>query len=392
MPAVIELTSTSKRYQKLDEHRTLMRSLPFGRAQRHELWALRDLDLTVGEGETLGVLGHNGAGKTTLLRLLAGVTSPTIGTVRVRGRIAPLISLGVGFHPEMTGRENVLVNGMLLGLSSRQVAQRFDEIVEFSELEAFIDTPVKFYSSGMFMRLGFAVIAHIDPKVLLVDEILAVGDAGFQFKCFERLRALQQQGAAIVMVSHSTHMIRQLCQRAILIRHGRLEHDGDIETTIARHESVRDDDCALGSAAVEFTARSLLADWLEPGLVAPGAGVEITLHVSFLRVVRDPVITVAVFTSQGLLGGFNATPPGQRWRSFEAGERASVRISFPAVLAPGEYTFTVEVKERDGVRVLARADGFRLTVAGAATEKSGVADLATALEVSDLATSGSRAV
>src|SRR5436309_9699332 len=189
----------------------LLRSLlPFARPERSELWALRDVDLTLGQGDVLGVIGRNGAGKTTLLRLLAGVTRPTTGEVEIRGRVAPLISVGVGFHPEMSGRENVYVNGMLLGLTRREVDARLEEIVAFAELEDFIDTPVKFYSSGMFMRLGFSVAVHSDPNILVVDEVLAVGDMAFQAKCLERMRSLQQKGTSIVVVSHSMGTIRVL--------------------------------------------------------------------------------------------------------------------------------------------------------------------------------------
>src|SRR3954447_20987108 len=196
MSAAIELRGVGKRYVKLDERKALLRSvLPFGGAGRDDLWALRGIDLVVEDGEIVGILGANGADKTTLLRLLAGVTRPTEGRVCVRGRIAPLISIGVGFHPEMSGRENAVMNGMLLGLTAEQATGRLDEIVEFAELEEFIDTPVKFYSTGMAMRLGFSVIMHTDPTVLLIDEILAVGDAGFHVKCFDRLRSLHAQGS-----------------------------------------------------------------------------------------------------------------------------------------------------------------------------------------------------
>src|SRR5690348_14860236 len=164
----------------------LLRSImPFTRPQQTDYWALRDLSFDVERGETLGVIGRNGAGKTTMLRLLAGVTRPTEGRVEIHGRVAPLITVNVGFHPEMSGRENVFVNGILLGLTKRQVERRFEEIAEFAELGSFIDTPVKFYSSGMLMRLGFSVVAHVDAEILLVDEILAVGDTAFQIKCFD---------------------------------------------------------------------------------------------------------------------------------------------------------------------------------------------------------------
>ncbi len=364
MTAVIELDGVGKRYQKLDEQAMLLKSLlPFARPVSRELWALRDITLSLAEGETLGVLGHNGAGKTTLLRLLSGVTRPTEGRLRVVGRIAPLISLGIGFHPEMSGRENVLVNGLLLGLSSKEVAKRFDEIVAFSELEDFIDTPVKFYSSGMTMRLGFAVVAHVDPRILLVDEILAVGDASFQFKCFERLRTLQRSGATIVMVSHSMNMIRQLCRRAIVVRHGRVQYDGPIEEAIARHSAMVLSEDPSWAGAVDFGDVRLTAGNGGSDPVQYDEPIEVALRLCFHRVVEDPVIAVGLVTTDGVFGGFNATPPGQRWRTFAAGEEAVLRIIFPARLPGGEYRIAIDVKERNGVRALARTDNLVFTVA-----------------------------
>ena len=339
MSAVIELRGVGKRYQKLEEQAMLLRSvLPFARPAREELWALRDLDLTVQAGEIVGVLGHNGAGKTTLLRLLAGVTTPTEGHVRVVGRIAPLISLGVGFHQEMSGRENVLVNGMPLGLTAKQVAERFDQIVEFSEIGEFIDTPVKFYSSGMFMRLGFAVVVHVDPEILLVDEILAVGDAGFQLKCFDRIRTLQQHGAAIVMVSHSMHMIRQLCPRAVLIRHGHLEYDGDIERAIALHAESMSTADALSEAGgpVEVLARRLVGGEGEDHHANYDQPVELQLRLRFNRVVVDPLVEFAVTTETGFpVSSVTRAVDADAPRAFQPGEEIALKIPFRARLGGG---------------------------------------------------------
>src|SRR5690606_37347034 len=205
-PPAIELAGVGKRYRLAE--RSLVQALrPSRRRTVRQLWAVQGLDLQVEPGETVGLLGHNGAGKSTLLRMMAGVSEPTEGRVTVRGRVAPLISVGVGFHQELTGRENVYVNGMLLGLTRAEVEARFDEIVDFAELRDRIDTPVKFYSSGMFMRLGFSVAVHVDPDVLLVDEVLAVGDVAFQLKCFDRMRELSARGTTTVLVSHSMHAL-----------------------------------------------------------------------------------------------------------------------------------------------------------------------------------------
>jgi ABC-type polysaccharide/polyol phosphate transport system ATPase subunit len=235
----IRLDGVGKRYVKFEERAMLLRSvLPFNKPTRSTLWALHDIDFAIQPGETVGVLGRNGAGKTTLLRLLAGVTRPTVGRVSVAGRIAPLISVGVGFNREMSGRENVYVNGMLLGLKKPEIDERYDDIVRFAELEDFIDVPVKFYSSGMFMRLGFSVAIHVEPQILLVDEVLAVGDLTFQFKCIDKMRELQASGTTILLVSHSVSAIRLLCPRAIVLRHGALDFDGEVGAAVARHHEL----------------------------------------------------------------------------------------------------------------------------------------------------------
>jgi lipopolysaccharide transport system ATP-binding protein len=382
MTAAIELSGVGKCYRKLEERPTLLRTLlPLRREAHLALWALRDLDLRVGQGETVAVVGQNGAGKTTLLRLLAGVTSPTVGRVRVNGRIGPLIGLGVGFHAEMSGRENVLVNGMLLGLTAKEVQARFDAIVEFAELRQFIDTPVKFYSSGMFARLGFAVIAHIDPTILLVDEILAVGDARFQLKCFDRIRALQADGATVVMVSHAMHMIRQLCRRGVMIRHGRLEYDGDLEGAIAAHErSVLGDARPDVGAPVALLDRRFARTDGDACRVGHEEPVDVILRLRFNQRIEDPVITVGAIAADGLLTGFNSTPVGGSWRTFGPGEEAVVRIGFPARLAGGTYRLAIEVKDRAGAERLARSDDLILEVAER-SGATGVADLCAEIDI-----------
>ena len=211
-------TSTLKEYAS----RLLLR-----RNLTQSFYALRDVSFTVEKGETLGIIGRNGGGKSTVLKLIAGVTRPTAGTVSTAGRIAPLLELGTGFHPDLTGRENVYLNGCILGLTNRRISQLFDRIVEFSELEEFIDTPVKRYSSGMYMRLAFSVAIHCEPDVLVVDEGLAVGDAAFQEKCLRSFEETQNRGTTIVMVSHDLSLIESYCTRVILLDHGRRAAEGD---------------------------------------------------------------------------------------------------------------------------------------------------------------------
>ncbi len=197
-----------------------------GNRQGETLWALKDINLQVQQGEALGIIGRNGAGKSTLLKILSRVTAPTSGEVKVKGRIASLLEVGTGFHPELTGRENIYLNGAIMGMSRAEVANKFDEIVDFSGVEKFIDTPVKRYSSGMYVRLAFAVAAHLDPDILVVDEVLAVGDAEFQKKCLGKMGDVGKEGRTVLFISHSMPSIMRLCQRAILLGGGKVLRDG----------------------------------------------------------------------------------------------------------------------------------------------------------------------
>jgi len=200
----------------------------------HDFWALRDISLEIEDGTTLGLIGHNGSGKSTLLKVIGGILTPTEGYVERRERLAALLELGAGFHGDLTGRENVFLNAAILGMSRRSTAASFDEIVDFSGIEQFIDTPVKFYSSGMYVRLAFAVAVNIDPDILLVDEVLAVGDEAFQRKCLDKIRAFQRDGKTIVFVTHGLDLARELCDRVVLLDHGRVEFDGDPVAAVRR--------------------------------------------------------------------------------------------------------------------------------------------------------------
>ncbi|MTB72298.1 ATP-binding cassette domain-containing protein [Arsenicicoccus sp. MKL-02] len=194
--------------------------------------ALEDISLQIERGESVGLLGFNGSGKSTLLKLLSGVMLPDRGTVGIRGRIAGLIEVGAGFHPDLTGRENVYLNGSILGMSEAEIDAKFDAIVAFSEIEKFIDTEVKFYSSGMFLRLAFAVAAHSEPDIFLIDEILAVGDEPFQRKCLDRVAELKAQGQTLVVVTHDLDMVQRVCDRGVVLERGQLVHDGPIGSAV----------------------------------------------------------------------------------------------------------------------------------------------------------------
>lgn len=207
-----------------------------GAADLHEeLWALRDLSLQIEVGEAVGIIGQNGAGKTTLLKILSRITEPTEGVVRLKGRVGSLLEVGTGFHPELTGRENIYLNGAILGMRRSDLDKKFDRIVAFAEIERFIDTPVKFYSSGMYVRLAFAVAAHLEPEILVVDEVLAVGDAAFQKKCLGKMGEVSRSGRTVLFVSHSMVAVQNLCDRAICLRGGRLVDEGPPDEVIARY-------------------------------------------------------------------------------------------------------------------------------------------------------------
>jgi len=199
------------------------------------IWALRDVSLEVAQGEVLGIIGHNGAGKSTLLKILSRITEPTEGRAVVRGRVGSLLEVGTGFHPELTGRENIYLNGAILGMRRAEIARRFDEMVAFAEVERFIDTPVKRYSSGMYLRLAFAVAAHLEPEILLVDEVLAVGDAAFQKKCLGRMGEVAREGRTVLFVSHNLPSVEKLCQRVIVIDGGQVAIQGDPATCIGAY-------------------------------------------------------------------------------------------------------------------------------------------------------------
>lgn len=206
-----------------------------GKSADDLIWALKDINFDAMPGEVIGIIGHNGAGKSTLLRVLARITKPTTGEIDIYGRLGTLLEIGTGFHPDLTGRENIFLNGTILGMKVQEIKRKFDEIVAFSEIERFLETPVKHYSSGMYLRLAFSIAAHFEPDVMLIDEIIAVGDLAFQTKCFERMRLVSSQGRTVFIAGHNLNGIQNLCQRVLLLRGGRLSEEQDVEKAIAIH-------------------------------------------------------------------------------------------------------------------------------------------------------------
>jgi ABC-2 type transport system ATP-binding protein/lipopolysaccharide transport system ATP-binding protein len=265
----VEFVNVSKRYVLGERHttaraslaaasRSLMRREP---VQPEEIWSLRDVSFDVSDGEALGLIGRNGAGKSTALKILSRISTPTKGSARTRGRVATLLEVGTGFQPELTGRENIFLNGTVLGMRRREVAERFDEIVDFSGVERFLDTPVKRYSSGMYLRLAFSVAAHLDPDILLVDEILAVGDAEFQRKCISRITESVQSDRSLVFVSHDLDTLERLCSRVIWLEAGGVRDDGDphdvIQSYLAASLGQADGPSAVGWTEGPLTVKQV---------------------------------------------------------------------------------------------------------------------------------------
>ena len=268
MTSAIEITGISKRYRIANglpraPYRMLGETLTRCFNPRHwrttgtrlkDFWALRDVTLDIKAGEALAVIGRNGSGKSTLLKILSRITQPTRGTARIVGRVGSLLEVGTGFHPELTGRENIFLNGGILGMSRREIRARFDEIVEFSGVEQFLDTPVKRYSSGMYVRLAFAVAAHLDPEILLIDEVLAVGDFAFQKKCLSRMNEVASLGRTVVFVSHNMPAVQALCHRAVLLNEGQVSCSGTTDEVVENYVRALSQGCeAYGDADVDLS-------------------------------------------------------------------------------------------------------------------------------------------
>jgi ABC-type polysaccharide/polyol phosphate transport system ATPase subunit len=313
--------------------------------------ALNDVSLTVPKGRTLGVIGRNGSGKSTLLKLVAGITKPSSGTVKVDGRVSALIELGAGFHPEISGRENVFINGIMLGLSKREVAQRFDEIVEFAEMQEFIDAPVKTYSSGMYMRLGFAVAIHVDPDVLLVDEVLAVGDEGFTHKCLDKFGEFKRRGKTILLVTHSLGMVERFCDEALWLDAGRIKGSGDPKRIVGAYltdiEQREEHELAAGDAKARESAAAAIVSPDEPAsAVLPDTPIETaTGPGDMFRATEGRWGSREVEITEVTL----AAADGQASHVFHSGERMDIRIRLHAPLPIDDFVVGVGLFNAEGV-------------------------------------------
>jgi lipopolysaccharide transport system ATP-binding protein len=361
----VSFDRVSKRYrirQPLEAGRTREASGPGASPEAgatRDFWAIRDVSFEVGRGETLGLIGHNGAGKSTILKLLSQITTPTEGEIRLGGRVAALIEVGSGFHPELTGRENVYLSGSILGMRRREIQAKFNRIVDFSGVGDFIDTPVKWYSSGMYVRLGFAVAAHLEPDILLVDEVLAVGDAAFQGQCIDRLNELRRGGTTMLFISHDLLSIEKLCDRVGLMERGRLVASGaphDIVTEY-QHMTATSHMAAMADAQVPaaFAAARVEGvtfhdgDGAEALAARTGEPLAARVHYTVEATVRDAVVELFYYSRDGrvlhcqqstaVAGGELTLLPG----------RGAVEFSMPGVgLQPGLYAIGATIRERSG--------------------------------------------
>lgn len=363
---VVRVGDVSKRFVIRKEKSLKERVVNFRRSNRHkdDFWALRHVDLEIDSGSTVGLIGPNGSGKSTLLKLIGGIMAPTTGTVERRGRLAALIELGAGFHPDLTGRENIYLNSVLQGLTLAQTERQFDAIVDFSGVEKFIDTQVKFYSSGMYVRLAFAVAVHVDPDVLLVDEVLAVGDEPFQRKCLDRIRSFQHEGRTIVLVTHALDQVAELCDRAVALDGGEIQVDAEprevLQHARADFESTRQEERArerqyevtqqaARARVTAVTARDIAGSVLTT--MKPGSDVVLHVDIEAEEELSNWILGIGIDTPLGqAVYGTNTKLMKVEMPSFHG--RGSFELRLPALwLGEGHYTVHGAIAEGSGVEI-----------------------------------------
>lgn len=361
-----------------------------GRHSGHEeFWALRDLSFTVEGGETVGIIGPNGAGKSTVLKLISRIIEPTSGEIEVNGRLGALLELGAGFHPDLSGRENIYLNGSILGLNRSEIDRRLDDIIAFAELERFIDMPVRHYSSGMYVRLGFSVAVHTDPEILLIDEVLAVGDAAFQRKCLEKIDELRRQEVTILFISHSADTVRSLCSRAIWLHEGHLVTDGSAESVVAHYldrswseqggepSLDSEDQRHWGSGKVRITEVRLLdGEGKEQQFFRVGEPLTVEMHYWAEERVNKPVFGLAIHRRDGLhITGPNTRFADQQIPAVEG--RGVVRYEIRSLpLLEGSYYLSVAAHDWTAAEMYDYHDRlYRFGVLCAEGERYGIVTL-----------------
>jgi ABC-type polysaccharide/polyol phosphate transport system ATPase subunit len=365
MTPAIELKDVTKIYRRYSGRQfatlksaLLQRSILRDLSPTETFPALQDVSFVVQPGRTYGIVGRNGSGKSTALKLVAGITKPTSGTVVVRGRVSALIELGAGFHPEISGRENVFINGIMLGLSKREITRRFDEIVEFAELESFIDAPVKTYSSGMYMRLGFAVAIHVDPDLLLVDEVLAVGDEGFTHKCLDKFAEFRRRGKTILLVTHSLSVVERFCDEALWLDHGRARAHGDPKRVVDAYLTAVEEgeEVLLATTTARAVAAASTATAGAPLATSGESAAMIAAEASATGTGRNGVQDMFL-ASEGRWGTREVEiarvelvdGQGEPAFLFHSGEAFSVRLVARAATPVDDFVFGISLFNADGV-------------------------------------------
>jgi lipopolysaccharide transport system ATP-binding protein len=354
----LQLRKVSKKYRirrDADGGASVVRKVLSLRRRKEDFWALKDVSFEVHRAEALGIIGHNGAGKSTILKLLSRITTPTNGEIMINGRLSALIEVGSGFHPELTGRENIYLNGSILGMMRREITKKLDSIVEFAELRQFIDTPVKRYSSGMYVRLGFSIAAHLDPDILLLDEVLAVGDASFQRKCIQRITELKKNGTTIVFISHDLRAVQQLCDRVILLKKGQIEANGDPAETIALYQSLSSQlsERTAGGIGQKPTGEAVVTSLTfydendnECLTFETGKPLKAVLNYRVDKPLADVIFEVQFYSQEGRLQSFFSSETLGRSIDVEPGEGSIVFDCSSVGLGPGMYFIDTGIRHR----------------------------------------------
>jgi len=360
-PGQISIRDVSRRF-RVNKHRNLTLKEAILRPEMRrgeEIWALRGVSLEIERGESVGFVGRNGSGKTTLLRLIAGIFAPTTGQVDVGGTVGSLLELGAGFHPDFTGRENIYLSGSIYGLKRRYVRERLEEIVSFAELESFIDLPVRTYSSGMHMRLGFAIAVHVDADVLLLDEVFAVGDEAFQRKCIDKILEFKQRGGTVCFVSHSASAVERLCERAILLTKGHVDYDGSTSEALKRyHEALALEEHADEHSAAlrEWGSGEVRVEWVAVAgangdaraLFVSGEPLTVVLKIVNEQAVPPPVLSLELRDSGGSLLGASSRDLGELGWEGTPGEH-KLRFAIDHLpLGEGEFLVSVALTDATG--------------------------------------------
>lgn len=395
----MEFTNVYKRYRKnMNNFRSIF-GYVLKRPAKDDFWALENVSFDVKRGETLGIIGANGAGKSTILKILARVTKPSSGMVRVQGRLGALIELGAGFHPELTGRENIYLYGAILGMSRKEIREKFQEMVRFSELEEFLETPVKFYSSGMYLRLGFAVTAHIDHDVLLIDEVLAVGDEHFQRKCLERIHEFREQKKTAIIVSRNLPLMENICSKVVWLDKGNIRAMGEAPQVVALYEEYTKQqeqqnfvgekasfkrEKRWGTGAVLITDVHILdREENEKQLFDTGEDMTIRAKAEFFEDIREPVFGFIIYNASGVVV-YNTNT---KWKNIKLGEfpRGSVAyfLSHQKLnLQEGRYTITLAIASDDTLRTYDwRERMIEFTIANNNRMSEGIVELHSRLSV-----------